>query len=275
VSDHPLVVARGPAAVRDVLLQRLHIYLDFTAELEQMAVNPVTQGISRRRLGFDLPEQMIEDAYKICTDEAWHAQFSDDLQRQLADVTGKPPVVPPQPQFFVRLLEAQGQAAPEIRPIVPLLFTIVSETLISAILAGIPRDPRIVTAVRELVADHAQDEGRHHAFFTAVFARVWPKLSTRQKTLAAPLLADFVVAFLEPDRDALVGATRAAGLTLETAAQVVEEAHPADAVSADIRRAARSSLRLFAEYDVFADPASVEAFASRGLLVSEALASEA
>jgi hypothetical protein len=266
VASHPLVAARGTTAVADVLLQRLHVYLDFTAELEQMAVNPVTQRISRRRLGFELPERMIEDAYKICTDEAWHAQFSDDLQRQLTALTGKRPIVPETPRFFARLLETRRRAAPEVAGLAPLLFTIVSETLISAILAGIPRNPRIVSAVRELVADHAQDEGRHHAFFSAVFARVWPQLSPRQKRHAGPMLADFVTAFLEPDREALVSVTRAAGLSREEALQVVEEAHPPAAVAAEIRRAAHNSLRLFARYDVFEDPATVEAFAARGLV---------
>ena len=47
VAGHPLVAARGAAAVDRVLLQRLHVYLDFTAELEQMSINPVTQRISR------------------------------------------------------------------------------------------------------------------------------------------------------------------------------------------------------------------------------------
>jgi hypothetical protein len=63
VAQHALVQELGPQTVDRVLIQRLHTYLEFTAELEQGAVNPVTALISRRRLGFDLPETMIEDAY--------------------------------------------------------------------------------------------------------------------------------------------------------------------------------------------------------------------
>jgi hypothetical protein len=211
---------------------------------------------------------MIEDAYKICTDESWHAQFSDDLQRQLVALTGTPAALPAEPQFMRRLRDARARADPEIEPLVPLLFTIVSETLISAILAGIPQDPRILTAVRELVADHARDEGRHHAYFSALFAHVWPALSPRRKTLAGPLLAEFVVAFLEPDRDALASILRAAGLERCEAQEVISESHPPAAVAATIRTAATSSLRLFARHDVFADPATTEAFAARGLLAA-------
>ena len=84
VAQHALVQELGADTVDRVLIQQLHTYLEFTSELEHGAVNPVAAMISRRRSGFDLPETMIEDAYKIYTDEAWHAQFSDDLGRQVA-----------------------------------------------------------------------------------------------------------------------------------------------------------------------------------------------
>jgi hypothetical protein len=263
---HPLVEERGPSVVEELLLQRLHVYLDFTADLEQSAVNPVTQLISRRRIGFALPERMVEDAYKICTDESWHAQFSDDLQRQIAEATGTRPILPAEPQFLARLRAAEESAPPEIAGLPKLFFTIVSETLISSILAGIPADERIVTAVRRLVGDHAQDEGRHHAFFSSVFAYAWPALSVAERRLIGPLLAEFVFAFLEPDYRALRQVVRAAGLTDDEARRVVEETHPPEAVVAGIRLATASTLRLFAEHDVFADPATRAAFAERGLV---------
>jgi hypothetical protein len=266
VVSHPIVAARGPQVVEYILLQRLHVYLDFTAELEQSAVNPTAQRISRRRSGFDLPEQMVEDAYKICTDESWHAQFSDDLQRQIARVTGKQPILPAQPQFLARLRAVEAGAPRELGELPMLFFAIVSETLISSILSGIPRDERIVTAVRELVGDHARDEGVHHTFFSAVFACTWPSLPARTRRTIGPLLAEFVMAFLEPDYRALRQLVAVAGLDGELARQVVEETHPRDVTAAGIREAARSTLRLFAEYGVFDDPATREAFLERGLL---------
>ena len=54
VAQHALVRDLGPETVDRVLIGRLHTYLEFTAELEQGAVNPVTALISRRRSGFDL-----------------------------------------------------------------------------------------------------------------------------------------------------------------------------------------------------------------------------
>src|SRR6201991_833032 len=118
--------------------------------------------ISRRRSGFDLPETMIEDAYKIYTDEAWHAQFSDDLQRQVAVKTGVGPSVFEEPNFFRKLKGFQHDLGPDEQRLVMIFFTIVSETLISTILSGLPSDPRGVPARREGGAGHAPAQGAEH-----------------------------------------------------------------------------------------------------------------
>ena len=165
--------------------------------------------ISRRRSGFDLPETMIEDAYKIYTDEAWHAQFSDDLQRQVAVKTGVGPSVFEEPNFFRKLKGSSTDLGPDEQRLVMIFFTIVSETLISAILSGIPSDTRVVTAVRELVADHAEDEGRHHAYFSRLLEFTWPRLNKTQRAVIGPLLPEMILAFLEPDFVAIAGNLRA------------------------------------------------------------------
>lgn len=48
------------------------MYFEFMFEFEYGVVNLVVVMISRRWLGFDLLEMMIEDVYKIYTDEVWH-----------------------------------------------------------------------------------------------------------------------------------------------------------------------------------------------------------
>jgi hypothetical protein len=266
VTRHPLVQQLGPEALGRILLQRLHLYLDFTAELEQLAVNPISQLISRRKLGFAFPDEMVRDAYNICTDESWHAQFSADLQEQLVEATGVQAPLPPEPRFMTRLRHVRQTAPAEIRGLPELFFTIVSETLISGILSGIPHDHRVVRPVRELVADHAEDEGRHHAYFSQVMECVWPQLSRRQRQLVGPLLPVFIEAFLEPDCGALAAMLRGCGLSGEEVQGVIEEAHPPGEVRATIRQGARSTLRLFRQNGVLDDPATRDAFDARSLL---------
>jgi hypothetical protein len=263
---HPLVRERGDAAVAELLLQRLYVYLEFTAELEHEAINPVTQRISRRRIGFAVPDSMVEDAYKIYTDEAWHAQFSDDLERQLIAATGVHPVSLLEPQFFSRLREIESEIDGEHRGLPSILFTIISETLISSILCDIPHDERVVGAVREVVADHAEDEGRHHAFFAKFFACMWPQLSTRQRKAIGPLLPSLVLAFLEPDYAALRQILEPSELTLAEIDGVLEESFPRHEVVAAVRNASGAPVRMFEQFGVLDDGATREAFAAAGLV---------
>jgi hypothetical protein len=259
VAQHALVQAHGAQTVDRVLIQQLHTYLEFTSELEHGAVNPVAAMISRRRSGFDLPETMIEDAYKIYTDEAWHAQFSDDLQRQVAARTGVGPSVFEEPNFFRKLNGFQQDLGRDEQRLVMIFFTIVSETLISAILSGIPQDPRVVPAVRELVADHAQDEGRHHAYFSRLLEFTWPRLNKAQKELIGPLLPEMVLAFLEPDFVAIAGNLRACGLSAEQIDQVMTESYPPASVRANIRASSKATIKHFERVGVVDDPRTAEA----------------
>jgi hypothetical protein len=202
---------------------------------------------------------MIEDAYQIYTDEAWHAQFSDDLQRQVAVTTGVGPCVFEEPNFFRKLNGFQQDLGRDEQRLVMIFFTIVSETLISAILSGIPQDPRVVPAVRELVADHAQDEGRHHAYFSRLLEFTWPRLNKAQKELIGPLLPEMVLAFLEPDFVAIAGNLRACGLSAEQIDQVMTESYPPASVRANIRASSKATIKHFERVGVVDDPRTAEA----------------
>jgi hypothetical protein len=266
VVDHPIVSRRQDGVADRLLVQRLYAYLQFTSELEQLAVYPASQLISRRGLGIDLPEEMIADAYKICTDEAWHAQFSYDLLRQVAHDTEITPWLPDAPQFLRRLERLRRELDPELRGLADVLFTVVSETLISAILNDIPKDGRIYTAVRDLVQDHAEDEGRHRAFFGALLRYVWPALSRRQQSLVGPLIPQFIRAFLEPDYIATAYALASSGFNSAEIEQIIAESYPADRVAADVRAASRGSVRCFDNVGALRDPATRDSFQQHGLI---------
>lgn len=264
---HPsLRAVATPGLEQRILMHRLHAYLAFTTDLEQLVVNPVTQLLSREQLGFDLPRSMLRDAYKICTDESWHALFSDDLAEQIVEATGEQPVRLPRPRFLTELDQLNAVEDSSIRGLTSLFFTVVSETLISAILCGIPHDRRVVTAVRETVADHAEDEGRHHAFYAKFFQYAWHQLGRTQRAAIGPLLPEFIVAFLAPDRAALAAVLAVAPLDTDTVRGIVEESTPAGQVQATVRKAASATLRMFTQNGVLDDHRTRDRFAERGLI---------
>lgn len=237
---HPLVAARGEATVRRLLLQRLYDYLAFTTELESIAVIPVATTISRGRSGLLLPEQMKADAFKIVTDEAWHAQFSDDFARQVAARTGCPPqsAADTPPAFLSRLDELRERLPASLRGVESLLFAIVSETLISGILSDIPRDGRLPRSVREVVRDHAEDEGRHHVYFRSLLKHLWSALTDRERRAVGPFFPAAIRAFLEPGYARAADHLAAAGLSVPQIDQVIAESWPAEVVRVDVAEAA-------------------------------------
>ncbi|MFF2116875.1 diiron oxygenase [Kitasatospora sp. NPDC058184] len=264
VVSHPIVRDAAPGTVRRILVERLCHYLHFTTELESVAVLPVTVALSRGRDDLGLAAGMRQDAFKISTDEAWHAQFSHDLMTQVAAETGIAPTTA-EPAFVRRLEEIRALMQPELRGAQSLAFCIVSETLISAILSDLPRDRRLPAAVRDLVRDHAEDEGKHHAYFHGVLKYFWHSLSPRQRRLLGPWLPELVTVFLEPDYPAVARSLLAAGLGTGEAEAVMAESYEAADVRASIAEASRTTIRYFVEIGALDDPGTLDAFHAAGL----------
>lgn len=268
VSDE-LVVSREPELAYRILLHSLYQYLHFTTVLEQLAVLPVTSNLSLNRSGLVLPMRMRADAFKITTDEAWHAQFSYDFIEEVARVTEIAATAVVEPAFVRRLAEIRESFEPASRPLVDIAFAVVSETLVSALLSDIPRDKRLPEAVRDLVADHAADEGRHHAYFRHLLRWLWPQLSVADRRLIGIRIPDFIGAFLLPDLNSVSAVLRVSGLNEHEARRVLATSYVPGSPVFDIEPAARATVRAFAEVGALADPATRYAFAVAGLVPME------
>jgi len=271
---HPLVAGKGEAVVEHLLLRRLYAYLDFTTDLESLAVIPVATNIARGGSGLILPEQMRADAFKIVTDEAWHAQFSFDFARQIESTTriprGKSDGTPP--LFAQRLDELRERLPHEVRGLEAIVFAIVSETLISGILAQLPRDERLPRPVRDLVRDHAEDEGRHHVYFRSVLKHLWPALTPHERRAMGPHIPAVIYAFLEPDRRQAAEHLADIGLTPEEISQVIEESWSASDVMNTISEGSGPVVRYFADAGALDDARTYASFAAAGLRPEEGAA---
>lgn len=264
-AQHPIVLALGPHAVETVLATRLISYLDFTAELEAATVIPVASDLARDRLPLALPEQMRSDAYKIVTDEAWHAQFSYQLRQDVSACGGIDLARRPMP--FVQRLNGIGRRLPaELSQQAAMLFAIISETLISAILSELPGDRRLIPTVREVVADHAMDEGRHHAYFHSLLGFYWSALRPADRRTLAEAAPQILLAFLEPDYAGAALGLRAVGLSDEEVRQVLDESFSESWVLGFCSKAACSTVRYLCEVGALDDAATADSFANSGLL---------
>jgi P-aminobenzoate N-oxygenase AurF len=265
VARHELVRASRPDVYAEVLVQHLYRYLDFTAKLEHLVVNRTALGIAYGSVGTGLPEEMRFDALKIYTDEAYHALFSVDLARQVRAVSGVAPRLPAEPYFLRRLRELRDAEPAPLRPLVEVLFVIVSETLISATLAAVPDDPDVEPAVRAAVRDHAVDEGRHHAYFALFLRHLWGQLDGPVRHWAGGLVPRLVAAFLHPDLAAIRAELRGYGLSRDDAEQVLAETFPGPVVRGFARDTARQTVHHFSALGAFDAPRARDELARYGL----------
>src|SRR5215203_1007912 len=252
--SQPAVISLGEDVQRPLLVQHLYGYMEFTAKLEHGHVNDIALRLAHGQAGVTLSPDMRFDAYRLYCDEAYHAVVAMDLTRQVERETGIIPLSGPDPAFLAELESLFAPLDSDDRAIARLLFVVVSETLITGSLTRIPRDRRVVDAVREAANDHAHDEGRHHAYFSSVLLAVWPQLSDAARARLGPLVAQFILLFLRPDLARIGVALVSCGLASESVGDVLAAAYPDSRLVAEARMTARATIALFERVGALAIP---------------------
>jgi hypothetical protein len=268
--DHPAIVALGDDARDEILVRHLFQYLDLTANYELKVVNRASELLANGRSGLYLPPPIRLDAYKIYVDEGYHALYSRDLIFQVEDASGIRHIPSDFQRYISFMRRAQDQVPASLHDIVMLLVVVVFETFVTATLTQIPKQRTVISTVRELVTDHAEDEARHSVFYSEIFGYLWGQLSPKQRRLLGPLIPEFIVAPLAPPRDAMRAWLNHLGLERDDIDDVIGESYPLIDVQAGIARTARATLRLFGKHDLYDDPRTRDAFAAHGLLPDDA-----
>ncbi|MEV8537101.1 diiron oxygenase [Streptomyces sp. NPDC051211] len=237
----------APEQLQHLLTLHLYAYLDFTVQLESLIVLPVTARLGSGRAGLELPPAMRRDAMAITTDEAWHGQFTFDLIERIGAQTGVPPRLPETYEFQRVRGRLRESVEPALRHAFDLLITYVSETLISTKLLMLPRDERLPTYVRDVIADHGQDERRHHAYFRALLPHFWHSLGRRDRAVLGALIPEMISAFLGRDESLERHCLTRAGLRPDRAADTVRALRgtgPAERLLHDSRACVRYLVEL-------------------------------
>ncbi|MFG2349684.1 diiron oxygenase [Streptomyces phaeochromogenes] len=266
LARHSLITELRPELFDQVLIRQLLRYLHFTTVLENLVVNRTVLGIANGSIGVAVPDEMRLDAYKVYCDEAYHTLFSADLAQQVQQATRMRSEELSEPFFLRRLRELLEEAPDDLAPLVEILFVVVSETLISAQLSEIPSSKQLIPAVRDVVRDHAVDEGRHHAYFAIFLRFLWGSLDAAQRRSAALYVPRLIRMFIDPDETSVHAELLSYGLSRDDAHRVVGELFPEEIVAAHARSTARQTVRYFADLDVMDDGEIHEEFLKYGLL---------
>lgn len=262
--QHPLV--QEADATESILVHFLHHYLEFTSRLEHEIVGVALQAIVSREFDGVLPEPMVDDAYKLLCDEAYHAQQSNELSRQVMRQTGIDPAYTCTPQFMSIFEGLRSEFPEDDGRLARLFMVIVSETLISKTLQLISRSERVHKAITETVRDHAVDEACHNRYFSAVLQQVWPTLTSVEKKRAGREFPRFIRAFLAPDHKVILDLLCAAGFERGAALQILSDSYLQSEVLAGIRAASHSTMAAVTRAGVLDVPEIAAEFRASGLL---------
>jgi hypothetical protein len=265
VVNHDTLNHLSPETTTSILNLRLFLYLDFTTALEHEVVNPALVNISKGVADLEFSPALRLDAHRIYVDEGYHALAAVDLMQQVSEIVATPYKRVSQHEFIVGLRKIVADAPRTDSRLTAIAAATVSETLISGTLSQIPQEQSVVQFVRQAVAEHAEDERTHHAYFSRLHETMWPRLPRRQQRLLAPLYADFILDFLSPDKENLKNILEQAGVPEGSARKVVNETYESIDLLPSIRHAARATIRLLQRTGVLDIAEARDRFAAQGL----------
>ena len=172
------------------------------------------------------------DAHRIYVDEAYHALFSYELMRKIkVENIASAAFHETTPAFIRRTQEIVESQGPGDRALLELMTVVVSEMLITSTLREASTAPGMDHGVSAMIADHAGDEARHHAFYRHVLIDLWPRLSDVHRNLVLSQIHPLLMAYTSPDEQAIAVELRAAGLPDDQVRQVISETYDPQTVS--------------------------------------------
>ena len=263
---HQLVDKLGNDAARHLMMRKLESYNAFTEKLEYRAVMAAAIKIAQNPQAFGLSEQAGGEARLIVTDESHHAYVAIELIKRIPGFSELPLLTPSQPHFLSGLEELERSLPTEFADDLLIAFVSISETLITSILRRIPRDPRVVSAVRNTVRDHCIDEARHHSYFVYVVHQHWASSTLDRREILGPLYARLIRLFLDPDVDLCRAWLVEAGIDPNDASIILRDYYSPERVAASVRADSFPTLKLMQRVGVLDHPKARPAFVEQKLI---------
>ena len=263
---HPLVDQLGSQTKHRLMMRKLESYNAFTESLEYKAVMAASIKIAQNPRAFGLSNRAGREARLIVTDESHHAHVAIELLNHIPGFSELPPLIASQPAFLRGLEELEKGLPIEAADDLLIAFVSISETLITSILRGIPRDRRVVSAVRNTVRDHFIDEARHHSYFVYVVHQHWASRAPDRRELLGPLYARLIRLFLDPDLDLCRAWLLEVGLDRHDAELVLRDYYLPERVAGSLRKDAFPTLKLMERVGILDHPATRCAFVEQKLI---------
>ncbi|MEU6087671.1 diiron oxygenase [Streptomyces sp. NPDC047085] len=262
---HEGLAGAGADTRRALLTQHFYQYMLFTSHLETKVVNRGAALVAHGETDVELGPDARLDAFKIYSDEAYHALFSLDVVQQVEKTTAVPVLPYDFGPRMARLDRTGREFLPDHGTLAHILQVVAFETVVTRMLARIPRDETVFRVVREVVGDHVRDEVHHHAYFARYFKELWAGLSPATRVKVACSMPHFVNDCLRPDIAPVRAALRSVGMPADRAEEVLRDCYREEVLTAGVRDAGRHTLRLCESVGAFDIPEAREQLHLLGL----------
>lgn len=227
VLDHPLLKELEREKEQYVLGRFLLQFLEYGTILEHEFVNTILAEMALGESGIPLPDRMRIDAFKIYTDEAYHACFNMEATQQIRNYIGMSvdDAWPLQNSRLVGLRKLIPKNKSRENFLVRFGIVVASETIapkeLSETMKGIVIEP-----IYNLFVDHAEDEKKHCMYFAALFEHVWNYLSYDEKKYLGMIFPKILKSFVDINKIALYDALDKVNIDPVSAKKIIDDSYP-------------------------------------------------
>lgn len=268
ILQHPLLKNIEKEKEQYLLGRFLLQFLEYGTLMEHEFVNTILAELALGECGIPLPDQMRIDAFKIYTDEGYHACFNLEATQQIRDYIGlnKSEAWPLKNSRLTGLRKLIPKDKTKNHFLIRFAIAAISETVaakeLSESMKGI-----IIEPIYNIFIDHAEDEKKHCMYFSTLIEVVWNYLSDDEKKFLGVNFPKIFKAFVEINKIALHDALEKINIDVESAKTIVDESYPVDFSVQRALSVGAITLRIFKRIGVFNIPEAKQAFINEGFLI--------
>lgn len=267
ILNHPLLKNINQDEEQYLLGYFLLQFLEYGTLMEHEFVNTILAELALREWNIPLPDCMRVDAFKIYTDEGYHALFNLEATQQIRQYIGlsTSDAWPLKNSRLSQVRKLVPQHSSQKNLLIRFGIVAISETVANKQLAenmqGI-----VIDSIYNIFLDHAEDEKKHCMYFSVLWDVVWNYLSLDEKKYLGINLPKILKAFVGINTVAFHEALAKIGIERESAEIIINESYPASCMAQRALSVASVSFRIFERLGMFDIPEIKNAFIEEGLL---------
>jgi hypothetical protein len=221
-------------------------FLNDTIAVEHDLVIPAIA--ASRYLPLAIPEEPLEDLFRLVADEGHHAAQAAIFLNSIADRYGLRyrETNDALPLFLQRLNGMKAALRDPVQHrLSDVIAGVVTETRVSIELGQFSRNNELLESVREVCRSHQEDEAIHSSQFRALGAWMWWNLKQEEdRELVAELYAKILILRSLPDiRRLAFYLAQITGIESQESWSLVASAYSPDLLKAEMLTAARPTMR--------------------------------